>query len=110
MRDGNGSRSRSLLRIAAGLYGLGMLILLSPVPSDVPSADVDPPRAGEIYDTGSDLCGLTLTAAFVTPGEGDDERERKADCAATASGRIGYGLLSLALAAPFAVSGAVRRQ
>ena len=99
-----------LLRIAAGLYGLGMLILLSPVSSDVLSANAGAPRVGEFYDDGSGLCGLTLTAIFVTRKENDDERERKADCAANASDRVGYGLLSLALAAPFAIAGAVKRR
>ena len=99
---------RLLLRIAAGFYGLGMLVLLSPVSSNVLSANVDAPRVGDFYDDGSGLCGLTLTAFFVTREENDDARERKADCAAKAGDRVGYGLLSLALAAPFGVAGAVK--
>jgi hypothetical protein len=38
-----------------------------------------------------------------------DELERKAACAAKASDRVGYGLLALSVAAPFAVAGVGRR-
>ena len=93
------------LRVAAALYGVGMLILLSPVISDVPF-DGQFSRSGDF----SSICGLTLTSAFVTPAEDDEERERKLDCAAKASDRVGYGLLALALAAPWSAAALAKRQ
>ena len=94
-----------LLRVAASLYGLGMLILLSPVVSHVPF-DGQFSRSGDF----SSICGLTLTSAFVAPAEDDEKRERKLDCAAKASDRVGFGLLSLALAAPFSVAAFAARR
>lgn len=86
-----------LLRIAACLYGLGDADPSVAGADGRPVERVEPPRGDECYDDGSGLCGLTLTAALVTPGEGDDDR-------------IGSGLLSLSLAAPFAVSGPAKRR
>lgn len=102
--DADDTQKPLSLRISAVLYGVGMLILLSPVRSDHPYAG-QPSGSG-----GSTLCGLTLTAAFVSPVEGDDERERKVECAAKASDRVGYGLLALAFAAPFAAAACASRR
>ena len=92
-------------RIGAGLYGLAMIILLSPIISDV-TYDGQVSRDGNF----SSVCGLTLTSAFVNPAEGDVKRERKADCAAQASGRVGYGLLALLVAVPATAAGFAGRR
>ena len=92
-------------RIGAGLYGLAMAILLSPVISDV-AYDGQVSRDGNF----SSVCGLTLTSVFVSPAEGDVKRERKADCAAQASDRVGYGFLALLVAAPVTAAGFADRR
>lgn len=97
-----GHEPNVLLRIAAGLYGAGMLILLSPVISDVA-------YDGHVSQDVSSVCGLTLTSAFVMPAQGDPRRERRADCAAQANDRVGDGALALAVAVPLTVAASARR-
>ena len=88
-------------RVGAALYRLAMATLLSPSVSDV-AFD------GQVSPDGSfiSVCGLTLTSAFVTPAERDVKRGRKADCAAQASDRVGYGFQVVLLLAPGEVKAA----
>lgn len=83
--------------LAAVLFALGLLILIVPVAS---RASYDG-KFTPVGSDGSEVCGLAIVQAFVTPsGENDTRSEQKVDCAAKARARIGYGLLLLLLSIP----------
>ena len=89
---------RPAVLLAGVLFGLGLLVLLSPVSTDIPRDGQQGNNRGEF----SRVCGLTLVQAFAAPepqARGAD-RDSALDCAAAARGRVGYGLLLLLLALP----------
>lgn len=87
---------RPLVLISLGLYALGLLVLLSPVMTSIPSANQSSNGVG----TYSRTCGPTLVQAFVTAPPDSPNRDSALDCAATARGRVGYGFLLLLVAVP----------
>jgi len=93
---------RPLVLVSAALYALGMVVLLSPVTTGIAGDD----RISDGVGTSSRTCGVTLVQAFATPAPGLDgaSRDSALDCAATARGRVGYGLLLLLVAAPAGVA------
>ena len=88
--------------ISGILYGLGLIVLLSPVMTSIPSND----RIGPGIGSYSRTCGVTLVQAFATPPPGVEglRRDSALDCASTARGRVGYGLLLLLVAVPIGAS------
>jgi hypothetical protein len=89
---------RPLVLISAALYALGLIVLLSPVATSIPSDD----RIDDGVGTSSRTCGTTIVQAIATPPPGVEgtSRDSALDCAATARGRVGYGLLLLLVAVP----------
>lgn len=106
MQPDNPSRvttnSSPLLRLpvllAGALFAIGMLVLLSPVWTEIPRDGQFGNNDGEFLR----ICGPTIAQAFSVPdplAQGGD-RDSVLDCAAAARGRVGYGLLLLLLAVP----------
>ena len=93
---------RPRVLISAVLYGLGLVVLLSPVMTGIPSND----RISDGIGSYNRTCGVTLVQAFATPPPGVEglNRDSALDCASTARGRVGYGLLLLLVAVPVGAS------
>ena len=93
---------RPLVLISAVLYGLGLIVLLSPVTTGIPRDDRTVAGIGSYSRT----CGVTLVQAFATPPPGVEgmSRDSALDCASTARGRVGYGLLVMLVAVPVGAS------
>ena len=84
--------------LAAALFLLGLLVLVSPVSTSLPRDDEVRPRGGAT----SRSCGVVVTEAFATAGPRlrDADRDAALDCSAQARGRLGFGVLLLLLAVP----------
>ena len=84
--------------LAAALFVLGLLVLLSPVSTSV-MRDGDFRAKDQPF---SRSCGVVITEAFATVGpllpDGDGDAEL--ECVAEAQGRVGFGALLLLLALP----------
>ena len=93
---------RPLVLISVVLYALGLIVLLSPVTTGIPNDD----RISDGVGNYSRTCGVTLVQAFATPPPGVEglSRDSALDCASTARGRVGYGLLLLLVAVPVGAS------
>lgn len=80
------------------LYACGLMVLLSPVATDVGDQDF----VGNVNRS----CGTVLMQAFAvaSPDADEQERDRTRDCAARARGLVGYGVLFLLLAVPVGMS------
>jgi hypothetical protein len=91
-------RRRPLVLSSLVLYALGLIVLLSPVTTGIPSDE----RISDGIGNSSRTCGVTLVQAFATPPPGVEgsSRDSALDCASTARGRVGYGLLLLLVAVP----------
>lgn len=96
---------RPLVLVSAVLYALGLLVLLSPVMTGIPSDD----RISDGIGSYSRTCGITLVQAFATPAPDVEgmSRDSALDCASTARGRVGYGVLLLLVAVPVGASALV---
>lgn len=84
-------------RLAAVVFAAGFLILVSPVWSKENYGGT----SSAVGDDGYEVCGLTITEAFVALSEADGQpSDFQIDCTVKARRRMGFGVLFLLVSVP----------